>query len=38
MILVQFIQKLAVIHDSADRRIGLRSDFNQIELPLASER
>jgi hypothetical protein len=31
---VQFIKKLAVIHDAADGRICLRGDLDQIQIPI----
>jgi hypothetical protein len=31
---VQLIKKFAVIHDSADRRICLRGDLDQIQIPV----
>ena len=33
--LVQLIQKLAVIHHPADRGLGLRGDFDEVESALA---
>ena len=32
-----FILVLAIIHDSADRRLSLRSNFNQIQMMLGSK-
>ncbi len=35
--LVQFIEVFSIIHDAADRRIGLRCHFDQVQIPLLGQ-